>query len=77
MTEISIDLDRDRFTGRFQVSINAIDDKGFGEGYRLIGPKYIGQSQRVDRIVLNERDAKEIRSYLDRIASADEPEVQE
>lgn len=46
--------------GRFQLSIN--DESG--SGYRICGPKYIGQSTNVARHQIVDRDVDEIRRYL-------------
>lgn len=59
-----IKLDRDGWTGGLQLSIDIEGKNGDGCGYRLAGPKYNGSSSTVFKHKLNERDAKEIRSYL-------------
>jgi hypothetical protein len=64
---ISIDLDRDGWTGQLQLSINATDENGSGHGYRIFGPKYNGSGHGITRVVLDRRDADEIRAYLDQI----------
>lgn len=58
-------VDRDGWTNGIQVSIDLEAPDGSGRGYRLSGPKYNGSSSRVARVALSERDANEIRSYLD------------
>lgn len=60
-----IKLDRDGWTKGLQLSIDLEDDKGGGVGYRLAGPKFNGSSTSVFTHCLSERDANEIRSYLD------------
>lgn len=50
--------------GGLQVSIGVQDDDGVGHGYRLAGPKYLGNSESVLEIKLDARDVEEIRSYL-------------
>lgn len=53
--------------GCIQLSIGQQDEKGWGHGYRITGPSFAGNSTLLTSKVLNERDAKEIRSYLDKI----------
>lgn len=64
MTNIYLCVDRDGWTGGYQL---AIDDDA-GTGFRISGPKYNGSSKRVIRHKLTERDANNIRAYLDKIA---------
>lgn len=66
-TKIVLTVDRDGYTGGIQVSIGAEDDRGHGDGYRLFGPKYLGQSTKIADVVLTQRDADEIRGYLDQL----------
>lgn len=61
---IYIDVDRDRYTGQLQVSISRRDKDGLGYGYRIAGPKYTGSSENLIRHKLTERDANEIRTYI-------------
>lgn len=63
--KLSIDVDRDDFTGRLQVSINQRDENGHGHGHRLLGPKYLGASEQVATADLSRYDADSIRTYLD------------
>lgn len=63
---ISIELSRDGWTQRLQLSIQHYAEDGSGDGYRLWGPKFNGSSTVVHKHVLDERDAAEIRAYLDR-----------
>lgn len=58
-----IQVDRDGWTKGLQLSIDLEDS----HGYRLAGPKYNGSSTSVFRHVVTERDAKEIRRYLDTV----------
>ncbi len=60
-TPLLLTLDKDGWTKSLQLSIE--DDIG---GYRLCGPKYNGSSARLMTHVLKQRDADEIRRYLDR-----------
>lgn len=71
-THLTLDVDR---CGRaFQVSISEVNDEGSGHGYRIVGPKYGGDSVGVLSHRLTERDANEIRNYLDRVfPSGDRP----
>lgn len=65
---VVISVDRDGYTNGIQLSINAVDDDGCGHGYRIFGPKYLGDSELVREYTLDKRDADEIRRYLDLIA---------
>jgi hypothetical protein len=65
--KITLDLDKDRWTGQFQLSINKRDENGSGDGYRLLGPKYNGSSRTLQSVTLSARDRDEIRAYLDLI----------
>lgn len=47
----------------FQVSIS-VEDEG---GYRIFGPKFIGQSRLIRSYRLSVRDMDEIRHYLDKM----------
>lgn len=57
---ICVHVDRDGLTGGVQVAIGYEN----GRGYRLGGPKYNGSSERLLVAKLDERDANEIRSFL-------------
>ncbi len=48
--------------GHLQLAIGGNKDGGF----RLMGPKFDGTGQLLDQHTLTERDATEIRRYLDR-----------
>ena len=63
---IVIELCRDGWTNGLQLSISEEDQDGVGDGYRLWGPKFNGSSELLHRHVIDERDAREIRAYLDR-----------
>lgn len=65
MSKVILNVDQCR--GDIQVSINWIDDDGYGHGYRIMGQKYDGTSKTLKKVELTKRDAEEIRSYLDRI----------
>lgn len=60
MKDVFFEVDKDGWTGGIQLCI--ADDNG---GYRLAGPKYNGSSKSLLRRKINERDAAEIRRYLD------------
>jgi hypothetical protein len=62
---VYIKVDRDGWTKGLQLSIDVVDEKGGGHGYRLAGPKYNGSSASVMAHRLSERDIREIQSYLD------------
>ncbi len=64
MSEVRIEIYHDQLTDGYQVSIT--DEKG--GGYRLMGPKFSGNSVLVSRSMpLSKRDAKEIGRYLSRV----------
>src|SRR5580704_5721119 len=46
------------------VTISTIDDRGYGSGYRISGPKTGAHAQRVGISTLSDRDANEIHSIL-------------
>ncbi len=67
--KITLSLDR---TGKapwfgYQISINLEGE----HGYRLMGPKYLGDSEQLRVVTLDERDASEIRQYLDHVDGGD------
>ena len=55
---------------RGRASISALDADGTGHGYRLAGPKYIGDrvagvtTPKTFRVELDDRDVDELHSYL-------------
>jgi predicted transcriptional regulator of viral defense system len=51
-----------------QLGISVLDEEGGGHGYRISGPKYSGNSKPLLRHTIDERDADEIRRYLDRVS---------
>lgn len=53
--------------GQYQLHISKMADEGFGTGYRIAGPKFIGDSTPLLKHRLTPRDATEIRHYLDQI----------
>jgi len=69
-TKVTLDIDRDRYTGGIQVLIGVENDEGVGHGYRLAGPKCLGDSTSLKRVTLTEDDARQIRRYLDTIYPA-------
>jgi hypothetical protein len=67
---------------RGRASISALDADGAGHGYRLAGPKYIGDivngvtTAKTFEVELDDRDVDEVHSYLriwDEIHVGDEP----
>lgn len=64
---VTISVDRHGTTGAHQLSINLRYPDGLGHGYRLYGPKFTGNSTPVLDAVLDQRDADEIREYLDAV----------
>lgn len=59
--EVELHVDKDGWTGGLQLNI-CHPKSG---GYRIAGPKYNGSSTNVLMYRLTERDANEIRRYLD------------
>jgi hypothetical protein len=57
-------------TGAVQLSIELLDEKGSGHGYRICGPKFMADSTLLRTYTLTERDADEIRKYLDLVPQA-------
>lgn len=53
--------------GHLKLSINALDEKGSGGGYRIFGPKFDGRDTILREVSIRRRDAEEIRKYLDRV----------
>lgn len=60
---LCVHVDRDGITGGIQVAIGYEN----GRGYRLAGPKYNGSSERLLVAKLAERDANEIRGFLNEV----------
>jgi hypothetical protein len=56
---------RDGATGGLQLSIDNEREDGSGHGYRIAGPKFNGSGENLLKHRLDQRDADEIRSYLD------------
>jgi hypothetical protein len=67
---VQLNLYRCNVTGGLQLAIEDIDDNGTGHGYRIFGPKFLGDSTLLRRYVIDDRDVDEIRSYLDRRGEA-------
>jgi hypothetical protein len=63
--KLTIEVSRDGWTKGFQLSISKLDETGVGDGYRLAGPKFNGSGKVLLSRTLDERDAEEIRRYLD------------
>lgn len=64
---IYLSIDRPGYTNGLQVSIEEIDEDGNGNGCRIAGPKYLGDSTNLRAIRLDGRDAERIRRYIDKI----------
>jgi hypothetical protein len=62
---ITLEVSRDNFTGGLQLSISQLDENDHGHGYRIKGPKFLGDSATLLSHDLTQRDAGEIRGYLD------------
>lgn len=62
-----IQVFRDDWTKRLQLSIDVEDANGGGSGYRLDGPKFNGSSKALLRCRIDERAAQQMRAYLDRV----------
>ncbi|MFJ4847597.1 hypothetical protein [Streptomyces sp. NPDC088733] len=71
--KVTIDISRDGWTNGLQLSINERDEDGRGHGYRLAGPKFNGSGEPVLSAELDERDAREIRAYLDAVFPVEAP----
>jgi hypothetical protein len=65
--KLTIGVFRDGVTRRLQVSISQLAEDGTGHGYRLAGPKFNGTGEKLLERPLDERDAAEIRRYLDAV----------
>jgi hypothetical protein len=72
---ITIEVCRDGWTNGIQLSINQRDKNGAGDGYRLAGPKFNGSSKSLLKTELDQRDADEIRGYLDAVFPRTEDET--
>lgn len=60
---VRLTLWRDRITKGLQLAIESDSDPG---GYRIFGPSFIGDSERLVTHTLSARDMAEIRCYLER-----------
>ena len=75
--KLTIDVTRDGWTNGLQLSINQLDEHGAGHGYRLAGPKFNGSGEALLSRTLDERDAGEIRRYLDAVFPVSPSPVEE
>ncbi len=66
--KLTLGVYRTKAEGRIQVALDQTDENGNGTGYRLAGPKHynLGVTELLSH-QLDERDAKEIRAYLDAV----------
>jgi hypothetical protein len=62
---VIIEVCRDGWTGKLQMSISLLDEDGAGNGYRLAGPKFNGSGQPLLIAKIDERAAQEIRRQID------------
>lgn len=72
---LTLNVFRTRAEGAIQVQLVHTDENGRGTGYRLAGPKHynLGVTELLSH-ELDERDAAEIRAYLDAVfPAASEP----
>lgn len=65
--KVVIEVGKDGWTGSLQLGISQLDENGSGWGHRLAGPKFNGSGETLLSRTLDERDAKEIRGYLDAV----------
>jgi hypothetical protein len=68
-----LQVSRDGHTDGLQLSISKLDENDAGNGYRLAGPKFTGSGEVLLSRTLDERDAAEIRRYLDAVFPAEPP----
>lgn len=68
-TKITLDLHREgcQRTGGYTLLIGQVDEKGYGHGYRVFGPKVclLGNDIHLTTVELDQRDAREIFSYIE------------
>jgi hypothetical protein len=66
--KVTIEVDRDGCskTGGYTVSINRTSEEGYGDGYRIAGPKFcsLGNNVHLTTHRVSERDAREIFGYI-------------
>lgn len=63
--KLVMEVSKDGWTKGLQLSISYLDENSRGHGYRIAGPKFNGSSVTLLKTELTERDAAEIRGYLD------------
>ena len=73
--KLTLEVTRDGWTKGIQLSINQLDEEGLGHGYRLAGPKFNGSGETLLTRTLDERDAEEIRRYLDAVFPMTKPQA--
>jgi len=64
MKKTYISVDRRGSDGSFQLSIGEEDENGAGAGYRITGPKYVGDSKTILKHYITKNDVHYIRAYL-------------
>ncbi|SOD80017.1 hypothetical protein SAMN06272781_6826 [Streptomyces sp. 1222.2] len=62
---VVFEVSKDGWTGGLQLGISELDENGGGHGFRLAGPKFNGSSKTLLKYEVTERDADEIRKFLD------------
>lgn len=65
--KLVMEVSKDGWTKGLQLNISQIREDGTGHGYRIAGPKFNGSQSVLLAAELTERDAGEIRAYLDAV----------
>lgn len=68
---VRLNVWRDGATGEIQVDISQTDEHGSGHGYRLLGPKLNGSSEKLASAKLSARDARNLVHYVAPILELD------
>lgn len=69
--KLILEVTRDGWTNGLQINIAQLGEDDKGWGYRLAGPKFNGSSTTLLKTELDQRDADEIRKYLDDVFPTD------
>ena len=64
MKRTYISVDRRETDGSIQISIGKEEEDGSGIGYRMAGPKYVGDSKTILKHYITKNDVHYIRAYL-------------
>jgi hypothetical protein len=51
-----LEVFKDNITGGIQVSLSDLDEQGRGTGYRILGPKFLGDSSLLVKRTLDSHD---------------------